>query len=202
MGKERAKLAKSKGKGGNIKIEIDYQTEEALSPDAKMGVKRFLEEQTSEDEDSSVDDEPITNDEIKPLTVDEVKAIISQQMKIKSVDEDDVDRFKIIILTKDEAQLDCMFNGAVDPANKELVALQRDWKMLEPETVNPKTMKYLIGRKVEDPVTPPPKKKQKKSNDQKKRSKGKCMQKYMATSIYLFIIIIPSHEIEFNVNKR
>ena len=202
MGKEQAKLAKSKGKGGNIKIEIDYHTGEELSPDAKMGVKRFLQEQTMEDDDSSVDDEPITNDEIKPLTVDEVKAIISQQMKIKSVDEDDVDRFKIIILTKDEAQLDRMFNGAVDPANKELVALQRDWEILEPEIVNPKTKKYLIGRKVEVPVTTPPQKKQKKSNDQKKRSKGKCMQKYMATSFYLFIIIIPSHEIEFNVNKR
>ena len=100
-----------------------------------------------ENDDSLIDDEPSKNDEVRPLTVDEVKAIISQQVKIKPVDMDEADQFKIIILTKEEPRLELMFNGAVNPANEALVALQNGWELGEHETVNERTKKYLITRK-------------------------------------------------------
>jgi len=210
-GKDQAKKAKSKGKGGNVKIEIDYHTGEQLSPDAKGGLKRFLEGQAMEDDkssDSSVNIEPIPNDEIKPLNVNEVKEIISKEIKFKSTDGDNVDLFYVIILPKHETRLDSMFNGAVDPANKKVVALQRDWEIVEAESVTPdaKTKKYLIRRKVDGmTMKTPPKKRQKfnsDTGDRKKENEGKRVKKDMATSIYPFIITVSSHEIKFNVNKR
>ena len=202
MGKNQAKQAKSKGKGGNVKIEIDYQTGEQLSPDVKAGVKRFLDGQSNDDEISSVDDASITKDETEPLTLNEVKELIGKQMKIKSTGEDEVDQFEIIVLTKYETQLDLMFNGAVDPANKELVALQRDWEIIEHESMTATANKYLIGRKVEKVTTTPRKKRQKVAKTPLGDTEGKRVKNYMATSIYLLIIKVPSHEIIFNANKR
>ena len=108
-----------------------------------------------DDDDSFIDDEPSETHQVGPLNAEEVKAIISKVMKIKPIDLDESDQFKIVILSKHESQLEMMFNGAVDPNNAPLVALQNGWKLLENETVNDRTKKYLIARKNEIIMTPP-----------------------------------------------